>query len=350
MNFSKLGSSNLSVSRVCLGSMTWGVQNNQQDANQQIEYAISQGVNFIDTAEMYAIPPTAETYGKTEQIIGQWLKENPNQRKDLIIASKIAGPGIEWVRDGGPINAKAIELAVDASLQRLNTDYIDLYQLHWPNRLMPHFGKHWPNQIQFTQLDAADHQAQMLDILQGLQRCIDAGKIRHCGLSDDSTWGINTYLKLSESHNLPRMVSIQNEFSLLQTKDWPYLIENCVHEQIAYLPWSPLCTGLLTGKYANGQRPEGSRWSLTQRKGLFRNTELCHEAVAEYVEIAKQHGYTPAQLALAWCDQVDGVTSTIIGATNMQQLEEDILAFSKPLSSRALSDIGKVLTRYPAPF
>ncbi|WP_411991006.1 aldo/keto reductase [Agarivorans sp. DSG3-1] len=350
MNFSTLGSSNLSVSRVCLGSMTWGLQNNQSDANQQIDYALSQGVNFIDTAEMYAVPPSAETYGKTESIIGNWVAANKQQRKDVVIATKIAGAGLPWVRNGGPITGDAVVAAVDASLQRLQTDYIDLYQLHWPNRSTPHFGKHWPNQITPTELDAADHQAQMLDILQGLQRCVEAGKIRHCGLSDDTPWGINTYLKLSEQHNLPRMVSIQNEFSLLHAKDWAYLIENCVQENIAYLPWSPLASGMLSGKYADGARPAGSRWTLMQRNGIFRNTELAHKAVADYAKIAAEYDYTPAQLALAWCDQVNGVTSTIIGATSVAQLKEDIDAFSQPLSERALSDIADVFKRYPAPY
>ncbi|WP_137672789.1 aldo/keto reductase [Agarivorans sp. Toyoura001] len=350
MNFSTLGSSNLSVSRVCLGSMTWGLQNNQSDANQQIDYALSQGVNFIDTAEMYAVPPSAETYGKTESIIGNWVAANKQQRKDVVIATKIAGAGLPWVRNGGPITGDAVVAAVDASLQRLQTDYIDLYQLHWPNRSTPHFGKHWPNQITPTELDATDHQAQMLDILQGLQRCVEAGKIRHCGLSDDTPWGINTYLRLSEQHNLPRMVSIQNEFSLLHAKDWAYLIENCVQENVAYLPWSPLASGMLSGKYANGARPAGSRWTLMQRNGIFRNTELAHKAVADYAKIAAEYDYTPAQLALAWCDQVNGVTSTIIGATSVAQLKEDIDAFSQPLSERALSDIADVFKRYPAPY
>ena len=350
MKYSRLGASDLSVSRVCLGSMTWGLQNNQAEAEQQIEYALEQGINFIDTAEMYAVPPSADTYGKTETIIGNWLGKNQHRRKDIILASKIAGSGVPWIRNGADITGKAIIAAVDASLQRLQTDYIDLFQLHWPNRTSPHFGKHAPGKIAFTDVDKSQEVAGMLDILQGLQHCIDAGKIRFCGLSDDSTWGINTYLKLSEQHNLPKMVSIQNEFNLLHTKDWPYLIENCVHEDVAYLPWSPLATGLLSGKYLNGARPAGSRWSFEQRNGLFRDTTNAHKAVAEYADIAKQYGYTPAQLALAWCNQVDGVTSSIIGATSMEQLKEDIAAFAMPLSKEALADINSVLARYPAPF
>jgi aryl-alcohol dehydrogenase-like predicted oxidoreductase len=190
----------------------------------------------------------------------------------------------------------------------------------------------------------------MLDILQGLDICVKAGKIRYCGLSDDTPWGINQYLKLSAEHNLPRMVSIQNEFSLLHTKDWPYLIENCIHEDIAYLPWSPLATGLLTGKYLNGQRPKGSRFTLMQRHGLFRDTALTEAAVQAYVGIAKKHNISPAHLALAWCDQVNGVTSTIIGATNMQQLTENIDAFKQPLTAEVLEDINQALRQFPSPF
>ncbi|WP_122032648.1 aldo/keto reductase [Aliivibrio sp. EL58] len=350
MEYSTLGSSNLSVSRICLGSMTWGKQNNQEDANQQIDYALSQGINFIDTAEMYAVPPSPDTYGKTETIIGNWLAANPERRKEIILASKIAGPGLPWVREGAPITGEAVIAAVDASLARLQTDYIDLYQLHWPNRTSPHFGKHFPNQFKFSNFDAKKEEADMLEILQALNECVKAGKIRHIGLSDDTPWGINTYLKLSAKYDLPRMVSIQNEFSLLHAKDWPYLIENCIHEEVAYLPWSPLAGGMLSGKYLDGKMPEGSRWTFSQRNGIFRDTPAANEAVRAYMQVAEKHGYTPCQLALAWCDQVDGVTSTIIGATSLEQLKEDIDAFSKPLSDEAISDINLVFKKYPMPF
>ena len=345
-----LGCSDIAVSRVCLGSMTWGLQNNQSDANAQLDYALSQGINFIDTAEMYAIPPSEDTYGKTESIIGHWLAANPQQRKNIVLATKIAGPGFSYIRDNSLMSGATVIQAVEASLKRLQTDYIDLYQLHWPNRTSPHFGDQWPNNINFTQVDTTEQNEQMVDILQGLAQCISAGKIRHCGLSDETPWGINQYLRLSEKHDLPRMVSIQNEFSLLHTKDWPYLIENCVHENIAYLPWSPLATGLLTGKYAKGARPQGSRWTFMQRNGLFRDTEQSHQAVAAYVALAKKHNISPVTLSLAWCDQINGVTSTIIGATTMAQLKENINAFTQPLNAEILADIGQVLKRYPMPF
>jgi aryl-alcohol dehydrogenase-like predicted oxidoreductase len=350
MKYVPLGSSSLNVSRVCLGSMTWGLQNYQQDANAQIDYALAQGVNFIDTAEMYAVPPSKKTYGKTESIIGNWLAANPSKRKDIVLASKIAGPGFSYIRNGSHISGKTVIEAIDNSLTRLQTDYIDLYQLHWPNRKSPHFGNHWPNTNGFLKEDSAEQTEQMLDILQGLADSVKAGKIGHCGLSDDTTWGINQYLRLSEKFDLPRMVSIQNEFSLLHTKDWPYLIENCARENIAYLPWSPLATGILTGKYLNGSRPEGSRWTFMQRNGLFRDTKNSNAAAQAYVDLAQKFNITPAQLALAWCDQVRGVTSTIIGATTMNQLEENISAFNTELSKELIIEINEVLKEYPVPF
>ena len=350
MLYSPLGRSGIDVSRVCLGSMTWGMQNNQADADEQIAYALDKGVNFIDTAEMYAVPPSPDTYGKTEEIIGNWLARNKSKRDNLVIATKIAGNGLSWVRDGGDITRQAVIDAVDASLKRLQTDVIDLYQLHWPNRTSPHFGKQWPGIVRFSDADTEQNIAGMLDILEGLNDCVKAGKIKHCGLSDDTPWGISQYLRLSEQHNLPRMVSIQNEFSLLHAKDWPYLIEQCIHEDVAYLPWSPLGGGMLSGKYLNGNRPEGSRWTLVQRNGLFRDTVQSQQAIANYVDIAKTYSVTPAQLALAWCNQVDGVCSTIIGATSMSQLQDNIAAFSIELSEQAITDINNVFKQYPQPF
>ncbi|WP_100913936.1 aldo/keto reductase [Pseudoalteromonas spongiae] len=350
MKYAKLGSSNIDVSRICLGTMTWGVQNNQLDANQQIELAAEHGINFMDTAEMYAVPPTPETYGKTEEIIGNYFAKNKQKRDDWVVATKIAGNGLPWIRNASDITGQAVINAVDASLKRLQIDTIDVYQLHWPNRTSPHFAKHRPNQISFTNVDTKAHQAQMLDILQGLDHCIKAGKIRHYGLSDDTTWGIHTFIELAKAHNLPRPVSIQNEFNLLHAKDWPYLIEHCVHEKIAYLPWSPLATGMLSGKYLNDARPQGSRWTLMQRNGLFRNTETAQQAVAEYCQLAAKLGITPSQLALAWCDKVDGVTSTIIGATTQQQLAENIAAFELNLPDDFMAQVDAIWRKYPLPY
>ena len=350
MKYAKLGSSNIDVSRICLGTMTWGVQNNQLDANQQIELAAEHGINFMDTAEMYAVPPTPETYGKTEEIIGNYFAKNKQKRDNWVVATKIAGNGLPWIRNASDITGQAVINAVDASLKRLQIDTIDVYQLHWPNRTSPHFAKHRPNQISFTNVDTKAHKAQMLDILQGLDHCIKAGKIRHYGLSDDTTWGIHTFIELAKAHNLPRPVSIQNEFNLLHAKDWPYLIEHCVHEEIAYLPWSPLATGMLSGKYLNDVRPQGSRWTLMQRNGLFRNTEIAQQAVAEYCQLAAKLGITPSQLALAWCDKVDGVTSTIIGATTQQQLAENIAAFELNLPDDFMTQVDAIWRKYPLPY
>lgn len=350
MQYKKLGSSDIDVSTVCLGTMTWGVQNTQQDADKQINYALARGVNFLDTAEMYAIPPTPETYGKTEEILGHWIAANEEKRSDIVVATKIAGGGLSWIRDGQKITGQTVLEAVDASLERLQTDYIDLYQLHWPNRNTPHFGKHWPGMVTFSDMDRQQQSDGMLDILRALGECIKAGKIRHFGLSDDTTWGINEYIRLSEKHDLPRPVSIQNEFSLIKSTDWPYLIENCIHQDVAYLPWSPLASGMLSGKYVNGARPEGSRWSLVQRQGLFRDNELSNQAVQAYVDLAKQLDITPSQLALAWCKQVDGVTSTIIGATTMEQLTENMDAFDMTLDEEALNAVTEILKQYPMPF
>ncbi len=350
MKFSNLGTSNLSVSRVCLGSMTWGIQNTQQDADQQIQYALDRGVNFIDTAEMYPVPPNQDTYGDTERCIGNFFAANQGLREKVIIASKIAGPGFPYVRNNDLISGKNVGLALEDSLERLKTDYIDVYQLHWPNRTSPHFGKHWPNQYKPSELNVEREKDQQRDILSGLKKAIDEGKIRHWALSDDTPWGIHTYLDLCKELGMPKPVSIQNEFSLLHIKDWPFLIESCVYEEIAYLPWSPLAGGMLSGKYLNGARPKNSRWTLVQRNGLFRDNDISQQATAEYCAIAKKHNMTPSQLALAWCDQVDGVTSTIIGATTMAQLEENIDAFDIKLSEDCLIEIEGVLKRFPIPF
>ena len=350
MRYKPLGNSGIEVSEVCLGSMTWGTQNDQSEAAEQINFALDAGINFIDTAEMYAVPPTARTYGSTETIIGNWLQQNAHRRGEFVLATKIAGNGLPWIRGGADIDGQNVLDSIDASLQRLQTDYIDLYQLHWPNRLSPHFAKHWPGILRFSDVDAARQEDGMLGILQALEQAMQSGKIRHFGLSDDTPWGISTYLKLASEHDLPRPVSIQNEFSLLHSKDWPYLVEQCVHEHIAYLPWSPLAGGVLSGKYLDGARPAGSRWSKAQRNGLFRDTEAVNEAVRSYLDIANRHGMTTAQLALAWCRQVDGVTSTIIGATSIAQLSENISAFDIVLEEAILDDIGQALRRFPVPF
>ena len=350
MNKFKLGCSELEVTGICLGSMTWGRQNTQAEAWEQIDYALDRGVNFIDTAEMYPVPPNEESAGATERYLGAWLKANPARRDELVLASKIAGAGLSWIRGGSPISGETIKQAVDGSLKRLHTDCIDLFQLHWPNRVSPHFARHWPGMVPITQVDRARQEAEMVDILRGLEQCIAAGKIRYFGLSDDTPWAIGEYIRLSEREGLPRVVSIQNEFSLIHAKDSPYLLESCVLNDVAYLPWSPLAGGVLTGKYRHGQIPPGSRWSINQRHGLFRNTPMTHEAVEGYWAVAERHGISLAQLALAWVFQTEGVTSTIIGATSLTQLKENIDAYQLSLSGEVVADINTVFRHYPVPF
>jgi aryl-alcohol dehydrogenase-like predicted oxidoreductase len=350
MQFVTLGNSELSVSRICLGTMTFGIQNTQDDADAQIECALEAGVNFIDTAEMYPVPPNENTYGDTERFIGNWLARNPQRRQEFVLMSKVAGSGIRYIRDGGKITGASLTQALEDSLKRLHTDYLDVYQLHWPNRVSPHFAKHWPGMVNPTATDVAQEVEEMRDIVKALGQAIHAGKIRHWGLSDDTPWGIQTFLRLCAELNVPRPVSIQNEFSLLHAKDWPYLIETCVFENIAYLPWSPLATGMLTGKYLNDSRPKGSRWTFVQRQGLFRNTPQAHSATEQYLDVAKRAKLTPAQLALAWVNQVPGVTSTIIGATSTTQLQENIKAFSVTLDEDTLKQIQQVFRRFPQPY
>lgn len=350
MRFSGLGTTDIKISRVCLGTMTWGTQNDQQQANEQLAYALDNGINFIDTAELYSVPPDEQTYGKTETIIGTWLAANRPKRSKLVIASKIAGKGLAYIRNGSNISADSVIQAVDDSLRRLQTDYIDLYQLHWPNRKHAHFGWHHPGKISFSDVDAEAETEEMLSILQALQQCVRAGKIRYCGLSNETPWGLARYLQLSQQHDVPRMVSLQNEFSALHSKDWPYLMEQCVHEKVAYLAWSPLAGGALTGKYIDGARPVGSRYTMLQRNGLFRDTPRSNEAIKCFVDLALSHRLTPAQLALRWVDQVDGISSTIIGATNMAQLTENIAAFEQPFTPAMASDISAYLQRFPLPF
>jgi aryl-alcohol dehydrogenase-like predicted oxidoreductase len=350
MHYSRLGSSNLSVSRVCLGTMTWGNQNTQTDADEQIAFALDAGINFVDTAEMYSVPPSEKTYGLTERYIGNWLSRNKEKRCNIILASKIAGTGFSYIRNNSKISGETIEIALHDSLERLQTDYLDVYQLHWPNRSTAHFGTHWPNEVLPTKLNPEKEKDNMRDILRGVDAALKSGKIRHWALSDETTWGIHTFLKLCDEMNIAKPVSIQNEFSLVHTKDWPYLIESCVLEDIAYLPWSPLASGMLSGKYLNGARPEGSRWTLVQRNGLFRDNPYSQQATQEYCNIAVKYNMSPSTLALGWVNQVDGVTSTIIGATTIAQLSENIEAFALALPTECLTDIENVLKKYSMPF
>ena len=345
MEYRKLGRTGLDISLIGLGTMTWGFQNTQDDGFEQMDYALEHGVNFFDTAEMYAVPPSADTYGKTETIIGNWFAAR-NNRDKVILASKITGPGLSWIRDGQYINKKNIQLALEGSLNRLQTDYIDLYQLHWPNRGSYHFGQSWNFAPDF---DAQAEEENFLEVLHALQSLINEGKIRHIGLSNETAWGMTKWLNLAEQNNLPRMASIQNEYSLLCRYFEPDLSEIALHEDCGLLAWSPLCRGALSGKYLNGARPEGSRLTIETRPDhrAHDNTDI---ATQKYVELAQQHGLDPSQVALAFVNTRPFVSSTLIGATNMQQLKTDIESVDVKLSEELLNAIAEIRRNYPRPY
>ncbi len=354
MKFSKLGRTGLDVSRVCLGTMTWGQQNTEAEAHEQMDYAASRGINFFDTAEIYAVPTSAATQGKTEEFIGTWFQKT-GKRKDIILATKVSGAGVPWVRGGEPLTGKSVREAIDGNLKRLQTDYVDLYQLHWPNRPFPHFGNNHAGKIDFSKEDTAKIEDNFLDILRALGEIITAGKVRFVGLSDDTAWGILKYRTLAAAHNLPRMQSIQNEFSILNRSDDPYVAETCVREDVSYLPWSPLACGMISGKYAGRTPPKDTRWEheirVRQEFDSFRfNSDNAHAAVDGYLGVAKKHGLDVCQMALKFVDMQNFVTSTIIGATKMDQLKSNIDAFDVKLSDDVLADIDLVYRTYPIPF
>ncbi len=347
MNYRKLGRTDLNVSAICLGTMTWGRQNSEADGHEQMEYALNHGINFWDTAEMYAVPPTPETYGRTEEIIGTWLAKNKILRRDVIIASKIAGPGLGWVRGGNyKIDRKNILEAVDGSLDRLQTDYIDLYQLHWPNRGSYHFSQQWNFNPKFKREAEEEN---FIEVLEALGELIKSGKIRHIGLSDETAWGTMKYLQLAEKHGLPRMQSIQNEYSLLCRLFEPDFQEIALAEDCGLLAWSPLATGMISGKYIDGARPEGTRWALEHR-GIARDTPQSNAAVKAYIEVAEKHGLDVCQMALAFVHSRPFVTSTIIGATTMEQLRSNVASIDLVLSDAVLSNIEALYREYPMPY
>lgn len=350
MKYKKLGQTGLDVSHICLGTMTWGCQNTESEAHEQMDYALNEGINFFDTAELYAVPPQPETQGKTETYIGTWFAKTGNRDK-VILASKVAGAGMPWIHDGMPINKEKITKAIEGSLQRLQTDYIDLYQLHWPNYPYPHHGRHAAGAIDYADINTEKETDNFVEILQTLDGFIKDGKIRHFGLSNDTPWGVMKYLSLAERHGLPRVASVQNEYSLLYRHDEPYLAEVCVHENVSYLPYSPLAAGSLSGKYLNGARPKGSRWALgIDNRPNQRDTDTAQKAVQEYIAVAEKHGLDVCQMALAYCYQKSFITSTIIGATTMDQLKSDIQAKDINLNADILEEIENIYKKYPMPY
>ena len=347
MRYNKLGRTDIDVSEMCLGSMTWGTQNTSKEAHDQIDLALDHGVNFIDTAEMYPVnPKSAATQGRTEQIIGDWIAAS-GRRADIILATKVVGAGYEIVRDGAPISPATIDQALDNSLRALKTDYIDLYQLHWPNRGSYMFRKNWLYDPS-TQDSAAvlDH---MVETLYHLEKCRDQGKIRHVGLSNESAWGTMRWLSIAATHNLPRMVSVQNEYSLLCRLFDLDMAELAHHEQVGLLAFSSLAAGLLTGKYQGDTIPPGSRRNFVNDLG-GRITSNSTAAVDAYVAVAAEAAVSPAQMALAWALCRPFMTSVIIGATNTKQLTEALGATSISLDSDTHDRIAAVHRRYPMPF
>ncbi len=343
MKYRKLGRTDLQVSALCLGSMTWGEQNTELDGFAQIDCARASGVNFIDTAEMYPVPPRSTTYGATETIIGNYFRQRRN-RSEWILASKIAGPGngIDYIRDGKPKHNRAhIARAIDASLRRLQTDWIDLYQLHWPERPTNYFGQlgYQHRDADFTPLE---------DTLEALSEQVAAGKIRHIGLSNETPWGMMRYLQLSESRGWPRMVSIQNPYNLLNRTFEVGLAEIALREDCGLLAYSPMAFGILSGKYANGARPANARISLFSRFSRYTNPQA-EAACASYVTLAQEHSLNPAQMALAFVTAQPFVTSNIIGATSLEQLTSNLESCSLQLSPDLLQSIEAIHRQQPNP-
>ena len=346
MKYNRLSNSDLSVSEICLGTMTWGEQNTEQEAHEQLDYAIEQGVNFIDTAELYAIPGKPATQGKTEEYIGSWLK---NQHRDkIILATKIAGKGPKWIRNGSGITPENITDAIEKSLKRLQTDYIDLYQLHWPNRGHYAFREMWyyDPYKQPSKAEALDH---IFQILEALNNAIKAGKIRHIGLSNETAWGIDNFVKMSEKHSLPRIVSIQNEYSLLHRPFDLDVAESCYYENVGLLAYSSLAMGLLTGKYQNNALPEGSRATLMKNL-TGRISEKSLQVTQSYLDLAQKHDLLPEHLALAFARQKPFTSSVIIGATTMAQLKNNIDSKDITLSDEILKEINHLNKMHPLPF
>jgi len=340
-----LGNSGIQVSRICLGSMTFGEQNTQAEAHEQLDYALSRGINFIDTAELYAIPPRAETYGKTESIIGNWLARRKN-RDELIVASKMAGPGPDWIphiRGGhSRFNAKQIKQALNDSLQRLHTDYIDLYQLHWPERTANYFGV-----LAYEHKDEAELSS-FQETLHALNEQVKQGKIRTIGLSNETPWGVMKFLQIATEMNLPRVVSIQNPYNLLNRSFEIGLAEIAHREQVGLLAYSPLGFGVLSGKYLHGKQPQDARITRWPDYTRYSNAQAV-AATQAYVEIAQRHSLDPAQMALAFVNSRPFVTANIIGATNMPQLRSNIDSIHIQLTPEIRQEIEAVQLQHPNP-
>ena len=347
MKYRKLGTTDIDVSVICLGTMTFGEQNTQQDGFDQMNYAVERGVNFFDTAELYAVMPRKETYGKTEEILGNWFKET-KKRDQIILASKIASKSddLSWIRGGNKtlgFDKKNLNAAIDESLRRLQTDYIDLYQLHWPERKVPKFGR-----LDF-EYDPYDKEwVQLQEVLENLKEIIKTGKIRHIGLSNETPWGVMKYLQISKEKNLPRMMSIQNVYSLVNRVFDVANSEVSIRENCGLLAYSPLAGGRLSGKYINSQ-PKNARYTLWPSRFSRHHTERGEVAIEKYVNLAKKLNLAPSTFANAFVNDRPFVTSNIIGATTMDQLKENIDSIDFTLTKETLAEIEDIHLSDPNP-
>lgn len=343
MQYRKLGRTDLNVSLICLGTMTFGEQNTEAEAHAQLDAAIDAGVNFIDTAELYPVPPRGETQGRTEACIGSWLQRR-GRRDDIVIATKVAGP-TDWcphIRNGvSHPDAENIENAVNESLRRLKTDYIDLYQVHWPDRNANFFGKLG---YEFDDTPSLPIET----TLEALHRLVESGKVRHIGISNETPWGTMRYLQLAEQHGWPRIVSIQNPYSLLNRSFEIGLAEISQCEQVGLLAYSPLGFGVLSGKYLDDKQPEGARLTLFDRFTRYTNPAGI-EATRGYVELARHHGLDPAQMALAYINSRPFVTANIIGATTLEQLHSNLASVDLVLSDEVIAGIEDLHQAHPNP-
>ena len=349
MKYRKLGNTDIDVSVICLGTMTFGEQNSQEEGFQQMDYALDRGVNFFDTAELYAVMPKKETYGKTEEIIGNWIKERKNRDK-IILASKIASKAegdLSWIRDGSNnlgFDKKNINDAVDNSLRRLKTDYIDLYQLHWPERKVPKFGtldfEYDPKDTEWTTVE---------EVLENLDNLVKSGKVRHVGLSNETPWGVMKFLQISKEKNLPRMMSIQNVYSLVNRIFDVANSEVSIREKCGLLAYSPLAGGRLSGKYIGNKKPQNARYTIWPRRFSRHHTRRGEIAIESYFKLAKKHGIKPSTFANAFVNDRPFVTSNIIGATSMEQLKENIDSINITLSKEILEDIQNIHLSDPNP-
>jgi len=347
MNFKKLGNTNLKVSTICLGTMTWGEQNTQKEAFEQMDYALDQGVNFFDTAELYAVPMKPETRGKTSQIIGEWFLKTKKRNK-IILADKVVGASsMSWMRpneEKTSLNKKQIEFAIDRSLKDLKTDYIDLYQVHWPDRPSGAFS----GKLEYEHKNS-NSSVNIEETLEALNNLVKVGKVKHIGISNETAWGTNQYLKHSEEKKITRIVSIQNVYNFLNRGFEVDLSEIAIREKVGLLAYSPLASGYLSGKYRNGSMPKNSRMDLFYDYWPRYRTPNSEKVIEEYWNLAKNFNLNLAQMAIKFCEIQPFVTSVIIGATKMEQLKSNIDSVNINLDKEIIKTIGKIQKRYPNP-